>query len=163
MLNVGANYGGRQANTSATVKTFYEGNISTLFTQISTSAGPALQPKFYTNLVIPGTIFYNTLVAISDAKTKENIAPINTETTNKIMNLKPTSYTLKSDVKKLQHYGFIAQDVEKEYPELIYEKSDKKNGMLKTVNYLEMIPLLVDKIQMMQKEIDELKDKVNSK
>jgi hypothetical protein len=36
-------------------------------------------------------------------------------------------------------------------------KPDNKYNNLKAINYLEIIPLLVDKIQMMQKEIDELK------
>lgn len=159
----GANYGGRQATgmTAATIKTFYEGNTSTLFSQITTSTGLALQPINYQNLYIPGTVYYGTLSAISDAKTKDDIAPINTEITDKLMNLKPSSFTFKNDVKKLVHYGFIAQEVEPEFPNLIQEKHDKKYGKVKTVNYLEMIPLLVDKIQRMQKEIDKLNERLN--
>jgi hypothetical protein len=160
---INVNYGGKQPNTGgAIVKNFNLGNSSLLWkidkTKPDLSPTTTLTPTTIQNIYIPGTIYYGTLSGISDAKVKQDITPINTETTNKIMNLKPTSYTFKSDNKKLIHYGFIAQDVESEFPELIYEKPDKKNGMLKTVNYLEMIPLLVDKIQMMQKEIDELKN-----
>jgi hypothetical protein len=161
----GANYGGRQATgmTAATIKTFYEGNTSNLFSQITTTAGLALQPTNYKNLYVPNTLFCAIINIISDAKTKDNVMPIDTATTDKIMNLKPSSFIFKNDTKKLVHYGFIAQDIEKELPNLIQEKHDKKFGIVKTVNYLEMIPLLVDKIQMMQKEIDELKEKLNAK
>lgn len=161
----GANYGGRQATgmTAATIKTFYEGNTSNLFSQITTTAGLALQPTNYKNLYVPNTLFCAIINIISDAKTKDNVMPIDTEITNKIMNLKPSSFIFKNDTKKLVHYGFIAQDIEKELPNLVQEKHDKKFGIVKTVNYLEMIPLLVDKIQMMQKEIDELKEKLNAK
>ena len=55
------------------------------------------------------------------------------------------------------HYGFIAQDFEKEFPELISVKPDNNMANIKAINYLEIIPLLVSKIQMMQTEIDELK------
>jgi hypothetical protein len=160
----GANYGGRQATgmTAATIKTFYEGNTSALFKQVTTSVGLALQPINYQNLYVPNTLFCTNVNFISDSKTKDNIAPIDTATTDKIMNLKPSSFIFKNDTKKLVHYGFIAQDVETEFPNLIQEKHDKKYGIVKTLNYLEMIPLLVDKIQMMQKEIDELKDKINT-
>jgi len=161
----GANYGGRQptGNTAATIKTFYEGNVGSLFKQVTTSSGPALQPISYINMSLQGDLYYGgSLINISDERIKQDIAPINTETTDKIMNLKPRLYTYKNDAKKHLHYGFIAQDVETEFPNLIHQKRDKTYGMLKTLNYLEMIPLLVDKIQMMQKEIDELKDKINT-
>ena len=54
------------------------------------------------------------------------------------------------------HYGFIAQDVEKVYPELV------KNSDLgyKTVNYIEIIPLLLSKMKDMQGEIDDLREQI---
>jgi len=41
-----------------------------------------------------------------------------------------------------KHFGFIAQDIEKIFPYLVSIDSD---GM-KSVNYLEMVPLLLHKI-----------------
>jgi hypothetical protein len=61
------------------------------------------------------------------------------------------------------HYGFIAQDFEKEYPELVTIKPDKTKQNIKAINYLEIIPLLVSKIQIMQKEIDELREELRYK
>ena len=79
------------------------------------------------------------------------------------MNLKPNSFMFNDDSSNRIHYGFIAQDLENEYPELVQNKPNKMyTNNLKSVNYLEIIPLLVHKIQLMQKEIDELKETVNN-
>ena len=64
-------------------------------------------------------------------------------------------------MKKL-HYGFIAQEFEEHFPELVVSKVDKDIANLKAINYLEMIPLLVHQVQQMQKEIDELKDQLTN-
>ena len=72
------------------------------------------------------------------------------------MDLEPVEYKLKSDTKNKKHYGLIAQDVEEIYPELI---SDSNLGF-KTVNYMELIPLLLLKMKNMQKELDELKEQI---
>jgi hypothetical protein len=77
------------------------------------------------------------------------------------MNLKPSKFTFKNDTSNQIHYGFIAQDFNIEYPELVFIKPDKELNNIKAINYLEIIPLLVSKIQHMQNEIDELKSKVN--
>jgi galactokinase/mevalonate kinase-like predicted kinase len=72
---------------------------------------------------------------------------------NNLFNLNPVKYTFKTDTKKQIHYGFIAQEIEGVYPELV-KIGDSGH---KTVNYVELIPLLVSQIQAMQKEIDDLK------
>ena len=58
-----------------------------------------------------------------------------------------------------KHYGFIAQELENVYPELV---SDSEMGF-KTVNYIEMIPILLSQIQSMQMEINMLKDNCKCK
>ena len=63
-------------------------------------------------------------------------------------------------MKKL-HYGFIAQEFEEHFPELVVSKIDRHVANLKAINYLELVPLLVHQIQKMQKEIDELKTQIN--
>jgi hypothetical protein len=76
------------------------------------------------------------------------------------LNLQTSEFTFKDDSSKQIHYGFIAQEFEKEYPELVFTKPDKNLNNIKAINYLEIVPLLVNKIQLMQKEIDGLKDKL---
>ena len=155
-----ANFNGKIGNRSSTTKFFNEGTQSVLWTR---ELGKTTITPIAQNLNVPGIIYCQNVVFTSDIAIKENITSINTEITDKIMNLKPSLYTFKNDVTKKPHYGFIAQDVEKEFPNLVQPTPNKLHGALKTVNYLEIIPLLVDKIQIMQKEIDELKDKINSK
>jgi hypothetical protein len=92
---------------------------------------------------------YNT----SDAILKENIIELSEEKINNLLKLNPVKYNFKSDLNKNVRYGFLAQDVEKLYPELV----KKCDSGYKTVNYIEFIPILISQIQSMQNEIDELK------
>jgi hypothetical protein len=165
----GANYGGRQPNNTAYIKQFIEGNVGELWkTLLYTSIGgnPTLtltpSSKTYGSLYITGDLYVDgNIVNPSDAFLKDNISNINEDRTNKLMNIKASSFTFKDDPYHKIHYGFIAQDFEQEFPELISVKPDSKYNNLKAINYLEIIPLLVDKIQMMQKEIDELKTHIH--
>jgi hypothetical protein len=58
----------------------------------------------------------------------------------------------KSQMFQKKHFGLIAQDLQKVYPELVYEED---NGYL-SVNYVELIPLLIQSIKELKAEIDEL-------
>lgn len=112
------------------------------------------------NLYVDGTIYGNlvgTVTAPSDIALKENISDLGlTIDVNKILELKPKSYTYKKDKKdKKIHYGLIAQEMEQVYPDLVY--NDKGS---KTINYVELIPILVLKIKDLQEQIDVLKDKI---
>ena len=167
-MSSGPNYNGRQPNNTAYIKNFVYGNPANLWktTKYQTESGmyePVITTAFpqYPNLYIPGNLFVDhNIVNPSDINLKRNITPITIDTVDKIMNLKPTSFTFKDDSSNNIHYGFIAQELEKEYPELIHSKPDLKYAKIKAVNYLEIIPLLVNKIQLMQQEIDMLKSKI---
>lgn len=56
------------------------------------------------------------------------------------------------------HYGLIAQELKEEYPSLVYEN---ERGEL-SINYIEMIPLLVQSIQELTAEVNLLKSKSQS-
>ena len=159
-----ANYGGKQPNSTAYIKNFVYGNPSDLWnatkyndlsnTGVLTPASP-----LYQSVYIPGNLYVDgSIINPSDINLKDNIVNIDEEKTNKLLNLKSTQFTFKNDETRQIHYGFIAQEFEKEIPELIYSKPDNNTTNVKAINYLEIIPLLVGKIQLMQKEIDELKD-----
>jgi len=165
-----ANYNGKQPNNSSYIKNFVYGVPSNLwkvinYKKINGASENVITPSSnnYTSLYIPGNLFVDgNITNPSDVILKKNIKCLNIETTEKIMSLNPSSFEFKDDPSGHIHYGFIAGELEKEYPELIYIKPDKKNSKIKSVNYLEIIPLLVHKIQLMQKEIDDLKGKINS-
>jgi hypothetical protein len=166
-----ANYSVPQPNNSTFVKNFHQGQPTPLFTikqytynnkteQVIT---PASVATTISNLYINGTIYAGDFVTTtpqvtpSDRKLKDNIVELSSELSENIMKLKPCQFTYKTDSTNHTHYGFIAQEVAEELPNLVITKNILNQGEVLTVNYLEIIPLLVDKIQKMQQEIDELK------
>ncbi len=52
-----------------------------------------------------------------------------------------------------QHYGLNADQLEEVFPDLVYEDEDGK----KSINYVEMVPILVQAINELKGEIEELK------
>jgi S-adenosylmethionine synthetase len=80
-----------------------------------------------------------------------------TSKTDDLFTLNPIIFNYKNDRKKRIHYGVLAQDVEKVFPELV------ENNMFgyKTVNYQELLPLMLAKMKNIQEQIDELKKKLN--
>ena len=165
-----ANYNGKQPNNTAYIKNFTYGTPANLwkvkdYTKLDGTKETVLTPASskYENLYIPGDLFVDgSIINPSDANLKKNITPLNVEITEKLMKLNPTSFEFKDDPSSEIHYGFIASELENQYPELVKTKPHHKYTNIKSVNYLEIIPLLVHKIQQMQKEIDELKSKINS-
>ena len=87
----------------------------------------------------------------SDIRLKDNIEELNDNHLDKLNRLVPKSYVFKKD--GLNHFGFIAQEVEKVFPNLVNMDVD---GM-KSVNYLEMIPLLLHKINYLERKLEEIK------
>jgi hypothetical protein len=165
-----ANYNGRQPNNTAYIKNFTYGIPANLwkvkdYTKLDGTKESVITPTStkFESLYVPGDLFVDgNIVNPSDANLKKNIVPLNIEITEKLMKLNPTSFEFKDDPSSQIHYGFIAGELENEYPELIRTKPDKKYVNIKSVNYLEIIPLLVHKIQQMQKEIDQLKGRIDS-
>ena len=88
----------------------------------------------------------------SDIRIKSNIEELTSSELDKLNQLIPKSYNIKGDDEK--HFGFIAQDVEKQFPNLV---SIDNEGM-KSVNYLEIIPLLLHKINNLERKLEEIKN-----
>jgi len=88
---------------------------------------------------------------LSDIKLKEVIEEI--KVNDKIDNLHCIKFNYSFDKNSI-HYGIIAQEIEKEFPELI-----KEIDGVKMVNYIELIPILLQAIKELKQEIKELKNK----
>jgi hypothetical protein len=88
----------------------------------------------------------------SDIRLKSNICDLNNDDLDKLNKVVPKSYRFHNDNNK--HFGFIAQDIEKIFPYLVSIDND---GM-KSVNYLEMVPLLLHKINDLERKLDEIKN-----
>ncbi len=109
----------------------------------------------------------------SDKRLKENIEP-EENALEQIEKLKPVAFQFKSTdkvnlPKGLQH-GFIAQDLEKVFPELVKditkpvfnEKGEiTGNTTFKSVNYIGMISILAQSVKELNAEVDRLKKEVS--
>lgn len=100
----------------------------------------------------------------SDTRAKMNIQPLDNCLT-KLMQLKTYSYKFKDEnemaartfVKggNANEYGMLAQEVEKVLPELVITDPDGK----KLINYIELIPMLLNAVQALSQEVATLKAK----
>jgi hypothetical protein len=158
-----ANYGGKSPPLSAYQKFFNYENVSTW--NYSTTNGQLLlkptNPK--AAVYISGNLFVGgSINNPSDFNLKDNIEELSLSLTDSLMNLVPKSYTYKDDKKQKTHFGLIAQDVEKHIPELVNTVSTNINEeeiTIKSINYLEMIPILLLKIKDLQRQIDTIANK----
>lgn len=89
------------------------------------------------------TVTYNLKQMASTQKSKEAIGTDS-------MNFKKTTYIPKPNNAHRNHYGFLAQDVQKFFPDLVYKDSA---GML-SVDYIGMIPLIVDALKSQKLQLD---------
>ena len=74
------------------------------------------------------------------------------------MNLQPVSWEWKNKTMGTERQlGLIAQDAKKEIPEIV--SGNEQTGTL-SINYTELIPVLVNAIKEQQMQIEQLKKKV---
>jgi hypothetical protein len=92
----------------------------------------------------------------SDERLKENIHTIE-NALEKVTALRGVSFDFKED--KKQQIGVIAQEVEKIIPEVVGENPNGYKG----VQYGNLVGLLIEAIKEQQKQIDELKEKLNER
>ena len=97
--------------------------------------------------------------ASSDERLKDNIELISNPI-EKVQSLKGVTWNWNENADELQqslpNVGVIAQDVEKVLPQLV---TDRDNGF-KGVDYAKLTGLLIEAIKEQQKQIDELKSKI---
>ena len=97
--------------------------------------------------------------APSDEKTKTAISP-KENVLDKLNEIEVKKFKFKKqyDTNSKQHTGMIAQEVEKIFPELVIERSDK----LKAIQYKEFIPYLIKSIQEQQVIISEMDQRIKN-
>ena len=115
-----------------------------------------------------GDITASSYLTFSDTRLKDNIVSLKNEdnTLSNVMNMNTIKYNYKSGIddggsgNPLQginnqqwHYGLSAQELQTIYPELVKEGQD---GYL-TVNYVELVPILIRSIQELKEELDMVK------
>lgn len=137
---------------------------------------------FRGNVHVTGTLTANEFTTLSDYRVKKNIQSVTTDNSplNNLMDMNVVQYnyidvenaiaavseapdtatvtcsslseetTIKKDD---MHYGLIAQELQEIYPNLVKES---RGGYL-TINYIEIIPLLISSIQELKTEVDFIK------
>jgi hypothetical protein len=153
------NYSGRQGDNIQNIKQFVTstvGIVNWIYKTLTVSTAKVITPQDQTKTVmIPNDLLVlGSINNPSDIILKDNIEQINIDDFNK---LNPVSFTFKDDEKNKKHYGFIAQELETVYPELV---TNTELGF-KSVNYIEMIPILLSQMKNMQMEIDKLKEEIH--
>ena len=153
-----ANYNGRQPDNTSYIKTFIDGNGTKLWIPSNYFTSNVLQPvsNNYNNVYIPGNLYVDGIIVNpSDKSIKQNIIKIPDNITDSLMKISCNQYNLQNDKSNIIHYGFDAIQMNNLFPNLVHITPDNMN--YKSINYLEIIPLLVNKIQKMQFELDKLK------
>jgi len=166
------NFGGKISDYQQGIKQFYvgvTGNADWIYKRLVDTGTIVITPAnrnhpvvidndltIKQDLYVDGSLHvYGSIYNPSDAKLKENIEVISSEQIDNLFNLNPINFSYKNDRGKSKHFGLLAQDVEKVFPELV--KNDKD---YKSVNYQELLPIMLAKMKQMQLEIDELKQQL---
>src|SRR5262249_24420978 len=92
-------------------------------------------------------------ILASSVRYKRDIADMR-ERSEGLHKLRPVTFRYKQDKQNTQQYGLIAEDVAKVYPELVVRGA---KGEVESVQYHELIPMLLNEVQHQQQEIAELK------
>ena len=96
---------------------------------------------------------FGDLTEISDARYKKNISSF-AGALNKVRQLRGVTYNWLDEKKgTTEQIGFIAQELEKVFPQLVRTNKDG----YKSVAYSHVVPVLVEAIKEQQQQIDELK------
>ena len=100
------------------------------------------------------------VTAYSDRRIKKNIKTLK-GALEKVLNLRGVSYNRKDTKDGKLHVGVIAQEIEKEYPELINETdADPKKGLkILTVSYGNMAGIFIEAIKSLYKKFVNLETK----
>lgn len=159
-VNTGV-YGTINANTTGTVNYGVYGIVPPSFGTAAFTAGG----------YFIGGLYADALTVFSDQKLKSDVQNEG-DITARIMKLRPVTYQLDQNRKgynftnKLQH-GFIAQEMEKVFPELvndikhpITEKGSTKIEDIKGVNYIGLISVLTRGMQEQQQQITKQDDRI---
>lgn len=131
---------------------------------------------FLGNTNVNGTLTATTITQTSDIRLKENITSLSSREESalgKLLNMNAVEYNYKPLIPSLKlpdsvsvedvlksacidtkqkHFGLIAQELQEIYPELVVEGQD---GYL-SINYVELVPVLIQSIQELNKKIDAL-------
>jgi hypothetical protein len=163
-------------NTSPTYRLDVAGNVKFVNSgKTITFEGYSFGPSSSTGISLGSTsnywgsvwatsaFFTNPPTITSDINFKENITDLSSMS-DKLKLLRPVTYKLKTEVSGLfvdkdknnTQYGFLAQELQKIFPEMV---TSQENGIL-GIQYTELIPVLVQALKEQQDQIDLLNKRI---
>ncbi len=155
-----ANYGVYTAATTS-------GSFVPSYGIYALNAGSSVNNKwagwFQGDVKINGLAYCTASAWASDKRFKQNIKQLQS-VSEKLTKLKGYTYEYNTEAFKEKNFskgkqiGFLAQELKEVFPELVVENSDGYNY----VNYIGMIPVLLEAIKEQQQQINELKAVVRS-
>lgn len=158
----GANYGGKQPSNTTYVKQFVSavaGYANWVYKNKSNPNTRYITPATPDNVVLEKNLtVFGSIFNPSDVVLKENIKDISNDFSLGILRIHPKEYHFKADEKKQIHYGMLAQEMEQHFPELVLLNENN----IRSINYMELIPIMIIRMKAMQEEIDELKKHVKN-
>jgi hypothetical protein len=92
-------------------------------------------------------------ILASSARYKRNIETMG-ERSLVLFRLRPVTFRYKQDPQRMRQYGLVAEEVAEVYPELVRRGS---SGAVESVQYYELVPMLVNELQRQRRELQELK------
>jgi hypothetical protein len=126
-------------------------SVSGSFSANGDIQAPNLLTGIGTTLILDFT--GNIRKSASDERLKDNIHPLS-DILDKVLRLKGVEFTWKSDSTHAIDIGFVAQDVQKIFPELVMRYKD--DGVL-AVRYPNMVAILAEAIKEQQQQIESSK------
>jgi len=169
IISTVANYGGKVGDYQTDIKQFYVSDVGAavwIYTKNNDMySKPVISPanQNYNVLIPKDLIVLGSINNPSDSMLKKNIEQIDEKISDLIVELNPVKFNYIYEENSKTHYGLIAQETSKIYPELVSSYINEENNEYKTINYLELIPLMLSKMKKMQNEIDELKELIITK
>jgi hypothetical protein len=127
--------------------------------QYTAKVGIYREPSYC--LDVNGQVRSTQYLLLSDSTIKTNIEPLSSYG-NKLYQLRPVSYNYEAkfdvdvEFKQKRHFGFLAQQLNEVYPELVYTDSSK----IMSIDYIALIPVLVAEVQNQNNRINELQEEL---
>jgi hypothetical protein len=103
------------------------------------------------------TMSVNGIAFSSDSRFKENIVPMSNSLSN-LYSMTPISYTRNDETTGKRHLGFLAQEMEFVYPELVHTDSSGN----KSIHYANLTAVLVDSIKELHGQVKALRAEVEA-
>lgn len=137
-----------------TIEPYTTDDVSTNYQSVSTARGHLGTNTHKWAYIYGYYIYYNTLTQQSSRDVKHDIKAL-PSVGEKIDKLQPVNFVYNDDENEKQRTGLIYEDVVEVMPEICSDDEGQKS-----INYIELIPMLLKEVQELRKRVAELEAKV---